>query len=89
LPVLKRIVPGPSELSPAPACQMPEPLFAVSDSGLEEVLDILNRDERLDAWGKILFFLQQKTSLDGRRPVDLLRESKVKEVCLAAQAYAE
>jgi hypothetical protein len=57
--------------------------------GLEEVLELLNKDERLDAWGKILFFLQEKASLGGRRPLDLLREGKLKEVHLAAQAYAE
>ena len=58
-------------------------------AGLEKVLEVLNQDERLDAWGKILFFLQEKPSLDGRRPLDLLREGKLKEVRLAAQAYAE
>jgi hypothetical protein len=30
---------------------------------LEEVLKILNRGQRLDAWGKILFFLQTQGSL--------------------------
>jgi hypothetical protein len=58
-------------------------------AGFEDVLEILNRDERLDAWGKILFFLQEKGSLGGRRPLDFLREGKPKEVCLAARAYAE
>jgi hypothetical protein len=58
-------------------------------AGLEEVLAILNQDERLDAWGKILFFLQEKGSLGKRRPLDLLRERKLKAVCLAARAYAE
>jgi len=58
-------------------------------AGLEEVLTILNQDERLDAWGKILFFLQDKSGLGGRRPLDLLREGRLKEVCLAAHAYAE
>jgi excisionase family DNA binding protein len=58
-------------------------------AGLEEVLEILNQDERLDAWGKILFFLRDKSSLDGRRPLDLLRKRRLKEVCLAAAAYAE
>ena len=57
--------------------------------GLEKVLEVLNQDERLDAWGKILFFLQEKPSLGSRRPLDLLREGKLKEVSLAAQAYAE
>ncbi len=58
-------------------------------AGLEDALEILNQDERLDAWGKILFFLQAKGSLGNRRPLDLLREGKPKPVCLAAQAYAE
>lgn len=58
-------------------------------AGLQEVLDILNEDERLDAWGKILFFLQETSSLDGRRPLDLMRSGCVKEVCVAAHAYAE
>lgn len=57
--------------------------------GLEEVLAILNQDERLDAWGKILFFLQEKTSLADRRPLDLLRAGRLQEVCLTAHAYAE
>jgi hypothetical protein len=58
-------------------------------NGLEDVLAILNQNERLDAWAKLLFFLQEKPSLDGRRPLDLLREGKLKEVRLAAGAYAE
>lgn len=57
--------------------------------GLVQVLEILNQDTRLDAWGKMLFFLQSKASLNGRRPLDLLREGKLKQVLLAAQAYAE
>jgi hypothetical protein len=58
-------------------------------NGLEDVLAILQPDERLDAWGRILFFLQEKSSLGDRRPLDLLRQGKLKEVRLAAQAYAE
>ena len=58
-------------------------------AGFEDVLQILNQDERLDAWGKILFFLQEKRSLDGARPLDLLRAGELKKVCLAAQEYAE
>lgn len=57
--------------------------------GLEAVLEMLNQDERLDVWGKILFFLQTKPGLGGRRPLDLLREGKLKDVGLAARAYAE
>ncbi|MBM3882244.1 MAG: hypothetical protein FJ387_21410 [Verrucomicrobia bacterium] len=58
-------------------------------AGLEEVLEVLNRDESLDAWGKILFFMQEKGSLGDRRPLDLLRKGKVEEVRLAAHGYAE
>ena len=58
-------------------------------AGMEDALQILNQDERLDAWGKVLFFLQEKISLGGRRPLDLLRAGKLKEVCLAAHEYAE
>ena len=58
-------------------------------AGMEDVLQILHQDERLDAWGKILFFLREKSSLGGRRPLDLLRAGELKEVCLAAQEYAE
>jgi hypothetical protein len=57
--------------------------------GLEDVLGILNQDRRLDVWGKVLFFLQEKPGLDGRRPLDLLRQGDLKEVSLLAQAYAE
>jgi hypothetical protein len=58
-------------------------------AGLTDVLDCLHQDQGLDAWGKILFFLQAKTRLAGKRPLDLLREGRVKQVCQAAQAYAE
>lgn len=58
-------------------------------AGFEQILGVLNQDPRLDAWGKILFFLQERAGLGNRRPLDLLREGKVKEVHLAAQAYAE
>ncbi len=56
---------------------------------LEDVLEILNADPRLNAWGKILFFLQTKINLGDKRPLDLLREGKLEEVRLAAQTYAE
>jgi hypothetical protein len=58
-------------------------------AGLEDVLECLNHDQGLDVWGKILFFLQTKTSLGRNRPLDSLREGKVKQVCRAAKAYAE
>ena len=58
-------------------------------AGLEATLEILNRDAHLNPWGKILFFLREKGSLGGRRPLDLLREGKSKELCLSARAYAD
>jgi hypothetical protein len=57
--------------------------------GLEDVLEILNQEGRLDAWAKVLFFLQQQPRLDDQRPLDLLRQGKRDPVCLAARAYAE
>jgi len=58
-------------------------------AGLEEVLKVLNRGQRLNAWGKVLFFLQAQRRLQGKRPLDLLREHGVKEACLAAEAHIE
>jgi hypothetical protein len=58
-------------------------------AGMEEVLEILNQDDRLDAWGKILFFLQTKRNLGEKRPLDLVREGDLKLACLSAQAYVE
>ncbi len=57
--------------------------------GLKDVLIILGQDRRLDGWGKVLFFLQEKPSLNGKRPLDLIRAGKLEEVCFAAQAYVE
>jgi len=58
-------------------------------AGLEKVLKVLSRGNRLDAWGKILFFLQTKTSLGEKRPLDLLREGRLEDARLAAAAYIE
>jgi hypothetical protein len=57
-------------------------------AGLEDVLECLGQDAHLDAWGRILFFLQTKPGLGGQRPLDYLRGGKVNEVCRAAEAYA-
>jgi hypothetical protein len=58
-------------------------------SGLEDALAILKQDERLDPWGKILFFLREPAGAGARRALDLLRNGKLKELCLAARAYGE
>ncbi len=56
---------------------------------LEEVLARLNANKVLDDWGKVGFFLQTHGLLDGRRPLDLLRENKLERVLKAAEAYVE
>ncbi len=57
--------------------------------GIEETLKILNQGDRIDDWGRVLFFLQRNLRLNGRRPLDCLRENKLGPVLLAAQAYVE
>jgi hypothetical protein len=57
--------------------------------GLVEVLGKLNRDEVLDDWGKIGFFLQPRDILGGQRPLDLLRENTLEPVLKAAEAYVQ
>jgi hypothetical protein len=57
--------------------------------GFEGILAVLNHDDRLDEWAKLLFFLQEKAILGGKRPLDLLRAGRLEEVRLAAQAYVE
>lgn len=54
--------------------------------GLEEVLAILHAPGRLDDWGKILFFLQPRESLGGKRPLDLLRAGKTTRLAALAEA---
>ncbi len=57
--------------------------------GIEEALGALNEGARLDDWGRMLFFLQKNRRLNGRRPLDYLRENKLGPVLLAARAYVE
>ena len=55
--------------------------------GLQVVLGILNRGERLDSWGKVLFFLLPQSSFGHKRPLELLREGRLEDARLAAEAY--
>jgi hypothetical protein len=55
--------------------------------GLSAVLAELNAARVLDDWGKIGFFLQTHGSLNGRRPLDLLRQKKLDVVLKAAHSY--
>jgi excisionase family DNA binding protein len=53
--------------------------------GIEEVLKIFHCD---DQWRLMLYFLSDRLSLTGRRPLDLLRERKMAEVIDHAKAHA-
>jgi hypothetical protein len=57
--------------------------------GFDAVLVILNQGTRLDDWGRLLFFLANHGYLDGRRPLDLLREGKQQLVVRCAVGYVE
>lgn len=49
--------------------------------GLPEVLAIFAEEDWVDDWKRIVFFLNPRHSLAGRRPLDLLREGDIKRVC--------
>ena len=57
--------------------------------GLGDVLAKLNAAKTLDDWGKVGFFLTAHGLLDGKRPLDLLRENNLAPVLKAADAYVE
>jgi hypothetical protein len=57
--------------------------------GIEQTLRVLNQEGRIDDWGRMLFFLQKNRRLNGRRPLDYLRENKIEPVLVAAQGYVE
>lgn len=55
--------------------------------GLEEVLAILRASPTVDDWGAVLFFLNKRASLGGKRPLDILREGKRDQVLRAAHGF--
>lgn len=55
--------------------------------GLERVLSILQSSRMLDESGLLFFFLSKSRFLNGRRPLDLLREGRVHQVIQAAEGY--
>ncbi len=55
-------------------------------SGLTDVLETLNRIGWMDDWGRILFFLNPRASLGGKRPLDLLRNGEIKRVAGLAES---
>ena len=57
--------------------------------GLPEALAELRKNPHLDDFGKILFFLNPRESLGGKRPLDLLREGRKEKVPSMARSYVE
>jgi hypothetical protein len=58
-------------------------------AGIEETLKLLNAGNRLDDFGRMLFFLSKHGFLGGKRPLDCLRTGGITKVLLAAQGYVE
>jgi len=54
--------------------------------GLPEVLEALNRIDWMDDWGRVLFFLNPRRSLGGKRPLDLLRNGEFKRAVELAES---
>lgn len=69
------------------------PVWQFSDrkvlEGIEETLQVLNAANRLDDFGRLLFFLSSHGLLGGKRPIDCLRKGEVSRVLQAAQGYVE
>lgn len=57
--------------------------------GIPEVLAILNQAPWMDDWGRILFFLNERRSLGGKRSLDSLREGTWDFVVELAKAEIE
>ena len=57
--------------------------------GLPEVLNILSQASQIDDWGRVMFLLNRRNSLGGKRPLDALREGKVPLVKRLAWADVE
>lgn len=57
--------------------------------GILEILNILHRSPILDDWGKILFFLNPRNSLSGKRPLDHLRAGNTAPILRLAEGELE
>lgn len=56
--------------------------------GMAEALKALNIPE-FDEWAKILFFLQKRASLKGKRPIELIENGELEIVAALAQSHAQ
>lgn len=57
--------------------------------GIPQVLAVLNEAPWMDDWARVLFFLNARRSLGGKRPVDVLREGTLNMVVELAKAEIE
>jgi hypothetical protein len=57
--------------------------------GIEDTLKVLNVGDRLDDFGRMLFFLSNHGFLGGKRPLDCLRQAEIAKVIQAAEGYVE
>jgi len=55
--------------------------------GLPEVLAVFAKEDWLDDWTRVVFFLNRRA--DGKRPLDLLRAGETRRVCKLAEAHIE
>jgi hypothetical protein len=58
-------------------------------SGLSEVLAILSKSPQIDDWGRVMFFLNPRNSLNEKRPLDALRAGHVSKVMRLAWGDVE
>jgi hypothetical protein len=64
--------------------------FQITPPGtLPQLEAVLKALDGRDAWTQVAFMLNQNSRLDGRRPLDLLREDNADPVIEAALAYGE
>ncbi len=54
--------------------------------GMAEILNILDIPEFTD-WAKLLFFLQRRSSLGGKRPIELIESGETETVACLAKDY--
>lgn len=58
----------------------------INCSELEQVAEIL---APIDAWGRWVFFMQRKLTLNGKTPLQALSQNKFEKVLDAARGYVE
>lgn len=55
--------------------------------GMQTVLEAIRQTCRNDDWARMLFFLAKRGSLEGRRPLDLVREGKIAQTLNYVNEY--